>query len=129
MSKPPNQNPPRPHEPIHADPSKYKKVRAIADTLISLRPGDSIAFIVMGVPKTMGGGVERWKNNAPPTVLPIEVLPERRAALLILQTVLESKFEILGEEALNRSYLVEAGETVAGKRYRDFDVTEIEYED
>jgi len=118
--------PMKPRDPIHADQTKYKKVRTIADTLISLRPGDSLAFVVMGIPRQMGGDTSRWGSNTPPTVMAIEILPGRHPALLILQTVLESKFELLGDSAIGQSYLVEAGENVPGKNYRAFDVSEIE---
>jgi len=114
--------------PIKADVSAIKKVRTIADTLISLRPGDSLAFKVVNSPRQLGGSAERWGKNGPPTVLQVEVYPNLQPALLVLQTILESKFEILGDDAIGRSYLVEAGAEVPGKRYRHFDVSEIEYE-
>jgi len=120
-------NPPlKPRDPIRADLSKYVKTRTIADTLISLRPGDSLAFVVVSGPRQMGGDSSRWGKNKPPTVMAIETLPERRPALLILQVVLESKFELLGEDSIGKSYLVEAGDTLPGKDYRAFDVSEIE---
>lgn len=115
--------------PLRADLERIVKKRVIADTLISLRPGESLAVRVVSSPRTLSGGSERWGKNGPPSVLQVETYPDLKPAMLILQTVLESKFEILGEDAIGHSYLIEAGAEVPGKRYRAFDVTEIEYEE
>lgn len=117
---------PRPQ--LTADLKGITRKRVVADTLISLRPGDSLAFKVVNSPRQMSGGTERWGKSGPPCVLQVETYPDNKPALLILQTVLESKFEILGEDAIGRSYLIEAGTEVPGKRYRAFEVTEIDYE-
>lgn len=117
---------PKPRPAIKHNLAKYKVVKRVSDNLISLQVGDSIAIRVTGTQKMLGGGTERWGKNKPPVVLPIEVLPEEKAALLILQTVLESKFDLLGEEAVGKCFLIEAHDKAEGKAYRNFDVDEIE---
>lgn len=116
----------KPREPIKAGVTNYTIKKKISDNLISLRPGDSLVIRVAGESKHLGGGVERWGKNQPPCVLPVTILPEEKDALLILPTVLESKFDLLGEDAIGKTYLIEAGDTVPDKRYRHFEVSEIE---
>lgn len=116
----------KPRPAIVADKDKYKVKRKIADNLVSLQPGDSIVVKPVGTVRTLGGGVERWGKGGPPSVLPIEKQPGNEPALLVLQTVLESKFEVLGEDAIGKLFLIEAGQLVPGKNYRYFEVSEVE---
>lgn len=120
------QQPKEARPPIKADSEKYTVKRKIADNLLSLQVGDSIVVKVMGTPRSLGGNVNRWENGKPPVVIPIEKQPDGESFLLILQTVLESKFEVLGEDAIGKLFLIEAGAEVPGKRYRAFDVSEVE---